>query len=176
MDEFRERLSALREDGQRVVDMLRVHRSSVEALLELGMEEARDILRRINGEIEHFLVLPYVEAAREFREEEFEFRPAEAVEPAKVQLPDDEGFRTVETREGPMTIQLPDEWEPIPDDAYLYTKEDFIRMCRGGDIIDDDGTGCYALADGMTHIAVSPSAIAGGLWEEPWTHVAWFNK
>jgi len=152
MDKFRESLLTLKENGHKVVDMLRAHRSSAETLLELGVVETTDVLDRINREIEHFLILPYIEAARASREEEFKAMGTDG------------------------TIRLPDEWEPIPDDAHLFTKSDFIQMCMAGVIIDDDGTGCYALPGGMTHIEVSPSDVVGGLWEQPWTHVVWFDK
>ena len=67
--------------------------------------------------------------------------------------------------------------EPLPDPDYvdLYTVADWIECVRMGLFNDDDGSGCWAIADSMSRFSVwaAPGPYVPPEWA---THVAWFNK
>jgi len=70
----------------------------------------------------------------------------------------------------------PIKWESIPDYGAHMTREEFTRHCVDGMFIDDDGFGEYATDLQVSDIKVHPSDVRGGLWDERFTHVVWYNK
>lgn len=64
----------------------------------------------------------------------------------------------------------------IPKDSDLFTLKDFIEMCEGYGVMDDDGFGYYATASKMSDIFCQPSVILYEGADKTWSHVVWFNK
>jgi len=86
-------------------------------------------------------------------------------------------------------IQISIPANPHPDFGDLFTFEQFVKDCDGGCLIDYDGTGRFATADGETDINVKPSDVTikpSELYESgvsgrfrfqtTFSHVMWYNK
>lgn len=65
------------------------------------------------------------------------------------------------------------EFDEMPEDADLYSKEDFLLS----GFINSDGFGILATATKESNIRISPSKRKEIFDKHPWaTHVVWYNK
>ena len=71
-----------------------------------------------------------------------------------------------------MTVKF----EKLPDYGDHMTMDEFVKACLCGAFIDYDGHGCYATANMMSNLVVSPSDVMQGKHDTSYTHVVWFNK
>lgn len=69
-------------------------------------------------------------------------------------------------------------FEPIPNYGDHMTFESFKESVESGCLMDDDGHGDLATADGCSNITINPSQLDDDSWKKPdWaTHVVWYNK
>lgn len=66
--------------------------------------------------------------------------------------------------------------EPIPRDAELMTREEFIELVGSGFFIDYDGFGELATSNQVSDITIHPSDVLGYNWPVWATHVVWYNR
>jgi hypothetical protein len=66
--------------------------------------------------------------------------------------------------------------DPWPDYGDKFTIEEFVECCRTGLFTNDDGSGYYATAEGVSHIPARPRDMVRDLPLKGFTHIAWFNK
>ena len=67
--------------------------------------------------------------------------------------------------------------KPLPDYGELMPIDEFVEAVNSGMFIDDDGSGYYATAKGMSDVLALPSLVRKGIVpHRTFTHVMWFNK
>lgn len=67
----------------------------------------------------------------------------------------------------------------LKDDEITFqrlTLNDFKKMCKDGDITDDDGYGKYASEKAVSNIEIYPSDILANKVRTDFSHIAWYNK
>lgn len=67
----------------------------------------------------------------------------------------------------------------LKDDEITFqrlTLDDFKKMCKDGDITDDDGYGKYASEKAVSNIEIYPSDILANKVRTDFSHIAWYNK
>lgn len=67
----------------------------------------------------------------------------------------------------------------LKDDEITFqrlTLDEFKKMCKEGDIIDDDGYGKYASEKAVSNIEIYPSDILANKVRTDFSHIAWYNK
>ena len=57
-----------------------------------------------------------------------------------------------------------------------FTLDEFKKMCKDGDITDDDGYGKYASEKAVSNIEIYPSDILANKVRTDFSHIAWYNK
>lgn len=67
----------------------------------------------------------------------------------------------------------------LKDDEITFqrlTLEEFKKMCKDGDLTDDDGYGKYASEKAVSNIEIYPSDILANKVRTDFSHIAWYNK
>ena len=67
----------------------------------------------------------------------------------------------------------------LKDDEITFqrlTLDEFKKMCKDGDITDDDGYGKYASEKAVSNIEIYPYDILANKVRTDFSHIAWYNK
>lgn len=76
-----------------------------------------------------------------------------------------------------MYIEKEVEFLEIPDYGDLFTMDEFLEHCKSGLIMNDDGSGYFALEDKWTRdLRVYPNTFPTTPIRPLYTHIIWFNK
>ena len=68
-------------------------------------------------------------------------------------------------------------FKPIPEYGDLMLLDEFVESCKGGGLIDFDGSGKYAFKNEMSNVSVYPSNYyKHENIDRDYTHIVWFNK